>query len=565
MANELDRLTKFEGSYEYKDTVREFSLLEEDSSGYIESLTKDARLSVLATLARTRTGFSVDLVTPIIGSGEPDKLQARARIMESMLKVVTQLPPSFKPLVDAEITQATKVGPLSIMLPFAQRRGDLYRYYSKPKFSKDSYQFCEMAYERIKQRLPHHKLQPISLDQAFINMPKGTNLGGPFFRKSKDNYPELMKLARKFEKSGFDTHQYDDPCMLYWRGQSAGLTSPVKQRGVWGYPHYVSLHEIRIMAPIIQLFKQLEGYSALVSSEAVNRRMTQFINTSGVKYSIDFSSCDQFALPLVGLAFDLMRWMYKRKYHNIIDMVQDRFQNIPLLNPDGIWRGIHGVPSGAGPTNWVDSQLNHILAMASALAAGTDLVNWEGQGDDGIWQYRKDPGLQHVTDFARSMGMYVGVDKGGISEDNLLYLQNVHMSSYSVDGLYVGVRPLEKLLSGLLGFETPRDKAWRPVDTSFRWLQQLENAKFHPYFETAVRLVYQNDRLVRDFTIRELIDLGGGLSEIEAREKSRGFPYGKEPLSELAQFACVQVIEKLRKQLKGHVPSGDWWVKPGPV
>jgi len=555
----------FGGTFDYKDTRRVFSLQEVSSSPYIDTLAKDAQLSVLATLARTRAGFNTDLVTPMIGRSEPDKLAARARFRDDVLKVVANLDPSFKPLIDAEHVQATKVGPTSIMLPFTERRTELYRYYSVPKYDKQSFKYCELAYEKFKSGLPHHKLDPTSLDQAFINMPKGTNLGAPFFRKTPDNYPELMVLAREFEKGGFDVHKYNHACMLYWRGQATGLTTPVKQRGVWGYPHFVSLHEFRLMAPIIELFKRLNGFSALVSSDKVNRRMTEFIKDDRIKYSIDFSSCDQFALPLVGFAFDAMRWMFKRKHHRIIDMVEDRFRNIPLLTPDGIWTGEHGVPSGAGPTNWVDSLVNRILGGGCALAAGTDLDDWEGQGDDGVWLFRKDPGLEHITEFARSMGMYVGVDKGGVSTDNLLYLQNVYMRVYQVDALSVGVRPLERLLPGLLGFETPRDKAWRPVDTSFRWIQQVENAKYHPFFESIVRLLFQHDRMLRDFTIRELIDIGGGLTEIEAREKSSGFPYGKEPLSELAQFATVKVLEKLRKQLKGNVPDGDWWFNPGPA
>lgn len=563
MADNRGPLTLFEGSFEYKNTVREFSLEEEGSDGYIDSLTKESRLSVLATLARTRKGFNTDLVTPIIGSSEPDKLQARTVIRDAVLKVVDKLTiePGMTPLLDAERILASKVGPLSIMLPFAQRRSDLYRYYAKPQFTEEAYHICLLAHDRIKRRLPHHKLEPISLNDAFIKMPKGTNLGGPFFRKSKEYYPALMKLAGQFEKSGFDTQKYRDPCMLYWRGQSTGLTTPVKQRGVWGYPHYVSLHEGRIMAPIVELFKQTKGFSALVSNDAVNRRVTQLINLKEIKYSIDFSSFDQFGQALVHLPFDTMRWMYKRKYHDIIDMVEDRFLNIPLLTPDGIWNGKHGVPSGAGPTNFADSYINWVLAEANAISAETELIDWEFQGDDGLWVFKEDPGLTAIQEFVHSMGMYVGVDKGGVSSDIVLYLQNVHLLSHIVDGLNVGMRPLEKLLPGLLGFETARDRTWRPVDTSFRWLQQVENAKFHPYFENIVRFLYQYDRLLREFTINELIDIGGGLTEIEAREKSEGFPYGKEPLSTLGQFASVLIIDKLRKQHGGKVPSGDWWAE----
>jgi len=548
------------GTLEFKDTLREFSLYEEDSEYFISGLKEDAQRSVLTTLARTRTGFNIDLVTPMIGRHSEDKDEERRNFINHMLDVVAEVSPSLQPLRDAELGQASKVGPISIMLPFADRRPDLYKYYCLPKIDHSVYVNLERAFHRILSRIPKHKLVPVSLNDAFIKMPKGTNLGSPFFRKSADLYPELMRAAVSIEKSGFDTTIHDDPCMLYWRGQSAGLDKPVKQRAVWGYPHKISLHELRLMIPIIAEFKKFPEFAALVSNDAVNVRVTSMLRSRSAKYCVDFSSFDQFAGPLIDMAFDLMRAAFHRSAKPLIDFVHDRFKHIPLLTPDGLWYGEHGVPSGAGPTNWVDSMINWIIAEAFADALGIKLVNALFQGDDGVYEFSEDPDPAALVDFVSRLGMYIGFDKGGTSSDTVLYLQNVHMNNYIVDGRNVGVRPLERLLSGLLGFETPRDKAWRPIDTTFRWIQQCENARYHPKFEILSRLLYQYDRLVREFSIRELINIAGGYDEIEARQRTKGFPYGKYPLTDLANFSIVREIEKLRKKLKGRVdPRGDWW------
>jgi len=549
------------GTLEFKDTLREFSFVEENSEHFISGLKEDAARSVLTTLARTRTGFNIDLVTPMIGKHSLDKNQERLGFIDHMLDVVAELRPSLQPLYDAELGQASKVGPISIMLPFAERRLDLYKYYCKDKVQNNVIVHLERAFYRILSRIPKHTLRPVSLDEAFVQMPKGTNLGSPFFRKSSTLYPELLKAASLIEKSGFDVTKHNDPCMLYWRGQSAGLDKPVKQRAVWGYPHKISLHELRLMIPLISEFKKFPEFAALVSNDAVNVRVTSMLRDKHAKYCVDFSSFDQFAGPLIDMAFGLMRAAFHRSAEPLIDFVQDRFKRIPLLTPDGLWNGEHGVPSGAGPTNWIDSMVNWIIAEAFADAEGIKLVKALFQGDDGVYEFSRDPDPAALVEFVSRIGMYIGFDKGGTSIDTVLYLQNVHMSNYIVDGLNVGVRPLERLLSGLLGFETPRDKTWRPVDTTFRWLQQMENARFHPQFERLSRLLYQYDRLIREFSIRELIDIGGGYNEIEARQRSKGFPYGKYPLTNLANFSIVKETEKLRKKLKGRMdPRGDWWM-----
>jgi len=391
-------------------------------------------------------------------------------------------------------------------------------------------------------------------------MPKGTNLGAPFFKKTPDLYPELIRLTKMIEKDGFDEHYNKYPCMLYWRGQATGFDKPVKQRAVWGYPHVISLHEERIMIPIIHEFKKFPEFAALVSDDAVNRRVTDMLKHPNRKQSVDFSSFDQFAGPMIGYVFDLIRAMFHKSAWRLIDYVEHEFRTIPLLHPDGIWTGAHGVPSGAGPTNFCDSMVNWLFAEAFAIKKGIRLLKAVFQGDDGGYLFSENIETEELVEFGRSLGMYVGFDKGGNSADVMLYLQNVHMFEYTVNGLNVGVRPIEKSLSGMMGFETARDRSWRPVDTTMRWLQQAESLRYHPSFERVARLLYNNDRLLRQFNIRELISLAGGLSELEARQKDKSFPYGKAPLSNLANFAIVKLIDQLRKKLRGREdPRGDWW------
>jgi len=524
--------------------MRRFTVREEDLDSYVSTLASDAQQRVRTTLARTKIGFSTDIVTPLIGKSNEDKSGARAAFRDMILKKV--VPSNFEVIDQAEISQAAKVGPLSIMLPFAERLEDIYRYYSVPSEGiRVDVNLLERAFSRVVTKLPKHELKPLSIEQAFETMPRGTNLGGPFFSRSSDYYPQLLDLAHKIERDGWNCVIH--PCMLYWRGQSTGLTSVPKQRVVWGYPHYISIHELRLQNALLPILRKLPQFCALVDSDAVNMVVSEMINMQFLKLSVDYSGFDT-TVPnlLTRMAFDVVRHTFKRSASRMIDFVEDVFHNIPLLNPSGVWHGIHTVPSGSVWTNQIDSLCQWIKAEYCALVMNNQLIRSTFQGDDGVWMFRDKWALEDVRDIASQFGMHISSDKGGVSLNDVFYLQNVHTRGYVRDGLYVGVRPLERALTGMLSFETARDKQWRPVDTSFRWLQQAESCRENEHLYVLAQILVENDRLIREFNIRELVLIGGGLDEIEARQKAKGFPYGKESLRGVYKFRIVEEIEKYK-------------------
>jgi hypothetical protein len=536
------------GTLVYKETERVFTVFEHDLGPYLDSLQHDAMLRVTTTLERVRKGFDVDLVTPAIGKTTPDKLAARAAIIAKVLQEGAHT--GLHDLDDAEVTQAKLVGPLSLMSPFSDRREDLLVYWSRQKFRLHlDNDILMKAFDRIVGKIKRHTVQPLSIEAAFEIMPKNTNLGSPFHSKSKAYYPELLSLARAVERGGFNVREYNHPAFLYWRGQSQGLYQHSKDRAVWGYPHYISIHELRLQGALLPHLRKLPEFAALVGFEAVNAEITRLFRLNkGEDWSIDFGGFDKTAEhTLITFGFALWREWFTRGSKRLIDYIEDRFINIPLLHPDGIWEGRHGVPSGSGLTNQMDSIIQWLLAEYCAIKLGARMHGILLQGDDGVWAWRDKVKLTQVQDLVSRFGMFLNTDKGGISKDVVYYLQNVHMRYHMADGLCVGVRPLCRTLSGLTGFETPRDKDWRPVDTTFRWIQQVEACREHPELQVLVKLLLQWDRLIRENDIRTLVIMAGGIDELEARQRSKGFPYGKYPLSGIFQFTTVKMIEELKR------------------
>jgi hypothetical protein len=537
---------KLEGSLKYKDKLRRYRLTEEDSDSFLASLHLDAKRRVATTLSRTRQGFAVDLATPWLGKSTVDKDARRMEISNDLLARTAGT--GLAALDSAELSQAEKVGSLSIMVPFADRKEDLLRYYSYVPGVQWNAQDILSAFERIVTKLPRG-LKPISVEDAFNEMPKGTNLGSPWFSRSAEFYPELIERANLLEKSGYDIRAFNDPCLLYWRGQSQGPYKLPKQRPVWGYPHYWTIAELRLQESMLPYLSRMPEFCALVSKEAVATEVTGILKMRNLKFSVDFSGFDTtLDRTLISFVWEMVRRSFHRSARKLIDAVENRFFHIPLLHPDGIWSGWHTVPSGSAWTNQVDSLAQWLLAEIIAAKLNTRLVKILVQGDDGVWVFRDKLGLKDIQRIVDQFGMFISSDKGGISTDTVLYLQDVHMSEYLHEDMNVGVRPIQRALPGLLGFETPRDKEWRPVDTTFRSIQQLENCRYHPNIEVAVRLLMENDRLLRENNIRALVYMAGGLSELEARQKSKGFPYGKYPLSGVYDFTVVRIAERLRSE-----------------
>jgi hypothetical protein len=518
---------------------------------YLQTLAPDAQVRVTRSLERTSNGFDQDLVTPLVPDRDhPDEgRQLRVSEVASWL-----FPTRYDWLDELETAQMAKIGPYSIMLPYEERKPQIYSYFAQRQVSIDSAAF-EYASVQLS-NLVRSTLHSSSIERAFDDMPRGTNLGLPFATADREYAKAVLELARHISRNGFQAEP--DPCILYWRGQPRGLGLAPKQRTIWGYPHYLTIFELMLQIPMLNYLRKEIAFCAWVDQATTNAAVTEILQHSRHNIlSVDFSGFDA-SIPGVVLrrVFEVLRGWFSTREKLLIDYVEDVFMGIGLLTPEGILIGRDGgVPSGSGITNLVDSLVQlfafHYIAYRIHNRIELHLV----QGDDGVvmWQYPWV--LDDVVNAAAELGLSVSSDKGGVSRDRVYYLQNVHSRDYLIDGSAVGIRPIMKVLNGMLSYERFH-KRWNSYDDSLRWIQQCENAKFHPEFRELCSFLFEHDRYVQNMDINQIIKKSGGVERAESALDQRSFPFGKVPVIELPRSSTGRELQRIKRRKTGGDVTG---------
>jgi len=515
---------------------------------YLDTLDVSARARVESSLRRTAEGAMEDLVSPMVPDGDPDYWREKFRdfLLDRMrLK-------SYPWLRRAEEEQAKKVGAYSYMLPYEDRKESVYAYYSLFPGSPDL-DLLEQAKLEVLKFMPVD-LNPATLIDAFNQLPRGTNLGAPFFTSDEEYRGDVFKLAEQVEAEGFEL---DDlfPAMLYWRGQPRGIGEISKNRVVWGTSKVVVSHGSRLQIALLHYLRRTVQFAAWNESHIVDRAMTLAFGISRKQIiSADFGSWDaRMQQDLIKSTWDVIRLCFRSRHERLIDFEEHQFMNVPLLTPEGMLTGQHAVASGEAETNLVDGIGQMILWHYVALKLGAEVKFICVQGDDGVIIMDPPIDIDEASQIIQTdFGMALSAEKGLIAADEIRFLQNVHFRYYERDGINVHVRPIERVLNGMLSYETMRKKSigWNGFMDSLRWYQQCEQAKYHPNFDVLVEFLYSRDKYSRQFTIGEIIDQAGGIEKTAKAFRQKSFPYGKEPLSKLSQFRIVQDLSAMRRGLR---------------
>jgi hypothetical protein len=486
---------------------------------YLETLAEEFQESVARSLDRTGAGYNKDLTTPLVPDKDNPTQGRQMRIDEFNSFVFDGLPDWLE---EDEVTQREKIGPFSIMLPFELRKESVLKYYSprETNINGDAAEYASsMLSGLVKSRLHH-----TSLDTAYEVMPRGTNLGLPYPTADQEWRRPTLELAREVGRQGFhwDLH----PAMLFWRGQPRGLEETPKQRNVWGVPHVIILWELTIQRAFLHYVRNDLTFAAWVGTRRVNEGVTTAFRLAdhGI-LSVDFSGFDV-SVPgsILHEVFNIMRSWFTSASGQIIDFMERSFLTIPLLAPDGIYIGRDGgVPSGQGGTNMIDTLVQIWANFYAAFRMRNEIEFQMAQGDDGVIVFKKPWRVDDYIDAMSELNLDVSDSKGGVSDTVVHYLQNVHYIGYQPDGTCAGVRPAFRVLNGMLSYERFR-KAWSGYFDSFRWMQQVNNAQFHPKFEQIVDFEWENDKYVREYTYAELLKEANGLSAVESALGQDSFP-----------------------------------------
>jgi len=483
------------------------------------------------TLQRTVTGSDEDLLTPMGKEyGAKEILSEWDRIYLANSGALDNV------LRDLEESQRSKFGPRSIAKPWVDRRESVIEYFNKENLpSNELKTLIHSARKGDKSRL-----RPLELKSAIRYLKNDTNSGLPFYTRKSNVKADL--IDQNYFKSLLDRK---DPCVLFTRTQEGGKT-----RTVWGYPIADTLHEMKFYRPLLD-YQIASGYrEALKGPDAVDLAITnlmKYANQTGKSLlSIDFSSYDaSVKSDLQYASFEYIKGLFQPQYSSDIDYIRDRFNTIGLITPEGVYNGEHGVPSGSTFTNEVDS-IAQLLCAAGNHEFNT--MMFQIQGDDGAYAV-SDP--DKLMESFTNNKLNVNYDKSYISNNYIIYLQNLYSFSYQKDEIIRGIYPVYRALNRLVHQERFDDFMEYGIQGrdyyAIRSLMILENCKNHPLFEQLVKFTLSKDKYgllpsqqgISDYV--KMVESKAGADEIA------NYRYGDE-VTGIKTFTSYQLI----KRLSGH-------------
>lgn len=373
------------------------------------------------------------------------------------------------------------------------------------------------------------------------------------------SHPDISFAALERSRREFAPLIEALPFTVGMRGQQKGNYCVASYRAICQAPAVVSILERSWVDAMMPMLRKADCFAAFGGPESVDRAMTTMLqDPKGMIWSIDYQGFDSSVPPwLVNVAFDIL-WnvgIAEWKYANEFVFLKTHFLTADLLTPCGRLTGRFGsIPSGSGFTSLIGCVVNLLVMELAAQHFGFNVIRVQVCGDDGVWQLM--PHGKHPMDpvvvmswIYETFGMRLHPDKQHIDYDSAHFLQNIHRASWLRGGLNVGVRPIMRVLGGMLSYERFKP-GWSAEMDTLRWIQQLEAARNHPCFPAFVVWFCAHDRLATK-PVSQLIASAGGVEKVRGL-LATGFHVGKTPVEMLASTLTARMIAEVAK-------GGDPW------
>jgi hypothetical protein len=267
--------------------------------------------------------------------------------------------------------------------------------------------------------------------------------------------------------------------------------------------------------------------------------------------SVDFKSFDVSVPEVVlDLVFEIIEGWMTVESRPLIRFIKEAFMRTGILCPGEYFAGsarTGGVPSGSVMTNLVDSLVNLWVMHYAAARASSSVLFALAQGDDGVYTFQGTPSMHDLAEAVSELGMTISEDKSIMDSEVVHFLQDLHTRDYLIDGVNVGVRPLQHVLNSAMSMERNDGKSWDRSCDTVRWLQQWGEALYHPRFPEFCDWLYHNDWLCEGLLERLRVDgVTERLKEILSnvnRKDSNSF-WGLTPASFLSSPAVAYLMRR---------------------
>lgn len=479
------------------------------------------RLSI--QLDRIKFGNNENFVTPL-GADNNSKiiLDEIDLLFSDNLKDINDV------LKDLEVSNRDKFGSRSIALPWSELKDNFYE-----SFESDHI----LGNLDVKIAPSSNSLRPIDRTTALKLLKNSTNSGLPYYtRKSKVK----ERVLKDFEILNIEKY----PCIMFTRTQEANKTRPV-----WGYPISDTLNEMCFYSPLLSFQKNQNYRAALIGPEEVSRKLVELVlkaqSNSRTLVSVDFSHYDRDVKErLQYFAFFYIKELFQVQYSSEIDEIALRFLTIGIITPDGIIYGPHGVPSGSTFTNEVDSIVQMLISIQLSFVSLDDM---QVQGDDGVYLIPNDCKDKLITQF-EEFGLTVNREKSYTSSEYAVFLQCLYHIYYINKGIFGGIYPIYRALNRLCFQE--RWSNFEDFDIvgkdfySIRAICIMENCKYHPLFESFVKIVIKHDKYSLDFSSQ---GLSRYVHMIESTEGAEGILFNQfgDNIKGFKSFETYKLIKRL--------------------
>lgn len=271
----------------------------------------------------------------------------------------------------------------------------------------------------------HGQLKLWSYDKTLSNMQlKGTEskyAGWPTGGKKKD--PAVFAKACRDADNGA---WRDYPAILMFRSYKA------KIRMIWMYPYATTLKELSFVNPLMEHIQSLNlfEFQPWKGFDYVKQSLNHVFD-DGMVYGGDSKRMDNhFGLPCSMEVFDVIKHGFNPGDWDLLKELLIHMHEIPIVTPDGMYTGQHGVSSGSGFTSLCETIHDMIIYEAAKLKS-PEVSKGMFIGDDYINKMLK---VKKWASFWVALYLSAGLpgqlEKQSDDPDSFTFCQRISIKSY---------------------------------------------------------------------------------------------------------------------------------------